>query len=245
MKKVIFILITIFTLNGISVAKETFQSAENLVISEKTQLYDSSENAASVLETLTLLDMVYVLDSENVNGKILAKTAKGVKGWIKYNDISYLEKARKIKTVQGLELLSPKDFPLIFKDKKVVGNSYSKNNIKYIFESNYFSVSVIIIHGANFQKIVKDAKESCLEQASEPFFSMPESPVIKDFSVDNLTGSYISWYELHDRVKFYKTNILGKNRKEVYYIRIQMKKHQYTPEEEILAKKILFSARLK
>jgi hypothetical protein len=243
MKRTIILFLLILACRDMKTVKIPENSIENLVISKSAQLFNSNRSDAQVIGSLQFLDTIYVLDNKLIDSKVKVLSIKGIEGWMNYNDISLLKEAKRIDSLNGLNLWVPADLPIVFKGKRIVKNSYSEKNIRYEFESQVYSIVLLITPNSNIKQIIEDSRESCEKQALDSYFNMPESPVIEEFILNNLNSLYISWYELHDRMKFYKINIPGEN-KDVCYIRVQMKKREFTLEEEVLAKKILFSTRV-
>lgn len=242
MKRTIILVLLILACRDMKTVKIPENSTENLVISKSAQLFNSNRSDAQVIGSVQFLDTIYVLDNKVIDGKVKVLSVRGIEGWMKYNDISLLNEAKRIDSLNGLNLWVPADLPVVFKGKRIVKNSYSENNISYEFDSEYYTFVVIDINNNNHKLIIKNAIQDCKENASV-FIGMPEPPVIQEYRFNNKDSLYISWYDGHDRLKYYQLDVPGED-KNVYYMQIQMKKREYTSQEEVLAKKILFSTRV-
>lgn len=242
MKRTIILVLLILACRDMKTVKIPENSIENLVISKSAQLFNSNRSDAQVIGSVQFLDTIYVLDNKVIDGKVKVLSVRGIEGWMNYNDISLLKEAKRIYFLNGFNLWVPADLPVVFKGKRIVKNSYSEKNIRYEFDSEYYTFVLIDIDNNNHKLIIKNAIQDCKENASA-FIGMPEPPVIQEYRFNNKDSLYISWYDGHDRLKYYQLDVPGEN-KNVYYMQIQMKKREYTSQEEVLAKKILFSTRV-
>lgn len=203
-----------------------------IVINNETPVFKSFENNAETILTLDFLNCLTVLKAEITNYRILVEV-NGLRGWVRVDDTSYIPNRWTTNNVlNGVIISYPKDFEFnllkdVRKDDKYLLSEYKLYNKDY-----FIYISCLNDNINNYLK--EEDNRNPLIFKKYPYIS---------FKCSNISGFYQKGYASTDSKKYHSLLIKGKDK--IFIIVVYIKKVGYNEKDENLAKKILFSYKLK
>jgi hypothetical protein len=203
-----------------------------LILSSNANIYQKSEERAEVITNVGMLDVLKIKNSNIVNNKIEVILDSNSNGWININDTSYIGNLdwRNFNNFKDINIYIPKEISFTFDPSKLNKGKYAKGNyMEYQIFNSVFFIDIA------YNERIDELK-------------------IKKFITNSINGLNLTYYgyeAYYDNITStveggfgYGLTILEKDRKKYYSISVMLRGN-ITPEQELTAKKILFSVRLK
>ncbi len=204
-----------------------------VVLNSNVNVYKTWDKNSPVIKTLDMLDVVKIKKEKIINYRIEITLEDGNNGWINVNDVSYIRNLRwKILKVYGLELFLPIDLKFNLKKDILPECAVGKLKELKLLGGKYF-IYVGYFEGKEVFDINRQAEAADAEVES-----------FKSLHYYGYESYYREYYDEEGNLSF-GMYIVKSNRKDIYWVSIHLKKQNPPPEEELIAKKILFSVRIK
>ncbi|MGC8765582.1 MAG: hypothetical protein ACP5QT_06820 [Brevinematia bacterium] len=204
--------------------KKAGTEKEYFIISTNTALYGGPESGAKDVLPLNFGDKI-LLSSGKMKKSRYSVTVNGTNGWVNDSDISVTPKNWvRFDGIEGLVIYYPKEYRYQLKKGKPVTDvnqtyveHYLFNKVSFVRYTKVKSIHIISNENKNLVKLDYYGKDAYYD-----------------------SGNYGE-----DAYKTFSLVILDETKKGYDMIEVVTEKVAPTPEEELIAKKILFSVRLK
>jgi len=222
-----------------NVAYYSHPNNEIIVISEYLSIFKNEDSNAKELRKVKLLDKLYSLGKEIINNRVFIESKDGIKGWVEVNKTNLLTKEWKsAENFQNMVIFYPEHMGFLFRE----GGRWEKQEAliygglildQKLYNDKYFILSHHII--SNYNDFIKSMKA----HKSHEYNKRIE---LKYIDFNNLKSYYQEGVSREGK-KFFRLIIDGGEK--TYSLSVQLQNRNYNEEDELYAKKILFSVRLR
>ena len=231
----IVILLIVIVSYGLAWTSEPANNAsanEYFIIGTNAMLYGLSDTGTKLILLINEFDKVTLLNLKSVNDRYNV-SLNGTNGWVDVLNVSVVPEGWvKINRIEGIYLYLPKDFNFKFENGELVTNGGNSN---YSFEIEYK-----IYDNQRFLDIYHNLNDSYVHSHSSFI-----SNFVKINYYGNVDGYYYGGNNLENGNKALELTVDNELKKENYICDITLTSDNPSYEEEITAKKILFSVRIK